>query len=69
MGAPPAPAYATIYYSIHELDLTARFGTFLKFYRRYIDDAIAIWRASADSVEDVWQWSLFQDAMSFGKLI
>ena len=52
MGAPPAPAYATIYYSIHELDLIARFGTFLKFYRRYIDDAIAILRASADPAED-----------------
>ena len=69
MGAPPAPAYATIYYAIHELYLTHKFGKFLKFYRRYIDDALAIWKSSPDKEEDTLQWDLFQAAMDdFGKL-
>ena len=69
MGAPPAPAYATLYYSVHELDLLHRFGKFLKFYRRYIDDAFIVWRASPDSLEDSQQWTLFKtSAMNFGLL-
>ena len=68
MGAPPAPTYATIYYSIHKLDLIVQFSLFLKFYKRYIDDAIAIWRSCSDPMEDAQQWALFQDVMTFGKL-
>ena len=69
MGAPPAPAYATVYYAIHEIELTQKFGRFLKFYRRYIDDAIAIWQSSPDEGEDILQWELFKTAMdNFGSL-
>jgi hypothetical protein len=69
MGAPPAPAYATIYYAIHELYLLRRFGRYLHFYRRYIDDALAIWRSSDNPTEDANQWNEFKLAMDqFGSL-
>jgi hypothetical protein len=69
MGAPPAPAYATIYYAIHELYLLRHFGRYLHFYRRYIDDALAIWRSSHNPTEDTHQWNEFKIAMDqFGTL-
>ena len=69
MGAPPAPAYATIYFTIHELELLSQFRPFLKFYKRYIDDAFAIWHSSLDPLEDAHHWSLFKTAaMNFGHL-
>jgi hypothetical protein len=69
MGAPPAPAYATIYYAIDELYLLKRFDLFLHFYRRYIDDTIAIWRSSDNPLEDMQQWNEFKSAMDqFGTL-
>jgi hypothetical protein len=69
MGAPPAPTYATIYYAIHELYLLRRFGRYLHFYRRYIDDALAIWHSSDNPTEDAHQWNEFKLAMDqFGSL-
>ena len=69
MGAPPAPAYATLYYAIHELYLIEKFGRFLPFYRRYIDDALAVWRSSNNKYEDRHYWKEFKKAMdNFGIL-
>jgi hypothetical protein len=64
MGAPPAPAYATIYYAIHELTFLALYP--IRFYKRYIDDLIGVWRIS--SVDDLTKWNNFKQHLTFGKL-
>ena len=69
MGAPPAPAYATIYFAIHEITILRRFSHHLKFYRRYIDDAFAIWKSDPDPATDLSAWNAFKACLnSFGKL-
>ena len=68
MGAPPAPPYATIYFAIHEIFICPQFPS-LVFYRRYIDDAIGIWRRHPDPAVDLANWTKFQEAMnSYGIL-
>ena len=69
MGAPPAPAYATIYYAIHEFKLLRQFQKFLFFYRRYIDDALVIWRSSPCPIENAYYLQEFARVMDdFGML-
>ena len=69
MGAPPAPAYATIYYAIHEFKLLRQFQKFLFFYRHYIDDALVIWRSSLCPIENAYYLKEFDKAMDdFGIL-
>ncbi len=69
MGTPPAPAYATIYFAIHEMRcILDRFGKYLLFYKRYLDDVFGIWYCP-DAKTDKQEWAAFQHAMnSFGKL-
>ena len=66
MGSPPAPTYATLYFAIKEFELLDQFSVSLFFYRRYIDDVVAIWvqsnKPNAPSFESL------ENAMSFGQL-
>ena len=43
MGTPPAPAWATIFYALHENKMVPRWSQNLMFYKRFIDDVIGIW--------------------------
>jgi hypothetical protein len=43
MGNPPAPQYATIYYSIHEDERLVKFEADLWQYHHFIDDVGAGW--------------------------
>jgi hypothetical protein len=43
MGTPPACAYATLYFAIHELAMPNHLRRCLALYKRYIDDGIGIW--------------------------
>jgi hypothetical protein len=69
MGTPPAPMYATLYFGIHEKDTILRkYGRFLRFYKRYIDDVIGIWHC-ANANLDRRMWQNFQDDLDkFGQL-
>jgi hypothetical protein len=68
MGTPPAPMYATLYYSIHELNFIPRFAQNIPFYKRYIDDCLGIWIPNKDPSIDERQWKEFQRTMEYGKL-
>jgi hypothetical protein len=57
--------YATLYFAIHEDNITRRFPQ-LRFYRRYIDDGFGIWISSGWDTKD---WREFQQLFDmFGKL-
>ena len=60
MGTPPAPPWATIFYSLHEDTLLDRFGDHLLLYRRFIDDVLGIWLCHPDKATDERLWSEFQ---------
>eukprot|EP00956_Cyclotella_meneghiniana_P010187 scaffold14066_cov40-Cyclotella_meneghiniana.AAC.4 len=42
MGTPPAPAWAILYYALHENDLVQCWQQNLFFYKRFIDDVIVV---------------------------
>ena len=69
MGTPPAPAYATIYFAIHEMRrIFDEYSQYLLFYKRYLDDIFGIWYCP-DPIEDERAWKSFQaDMDAFGKL-
>ncbi len=70
MGAPPACAYAQLYFGIYELQVIPRFQTHLKLFYRYIDDGFGIWIHDPDPAVDTANWEQFQTEYgSFGKLI
>ena len=60
MGTPPAPPWATIFYSLHEDTLLDRFGDHLLLYRRFIDDVLGIWLCHPDPATDEQLWNEFQ---------
>ena len=66
MGTPPAPPYATLYYSAREEYLLQAYRDYLLFYRRYIDDVFAIW--DFNSHESYNAFARFQSDMKFGTL-
>jgi hypothetical protein len=70
MSALSVPAYATIYYGIHEVDtlLPATFRNQLVFYYQYIDDDIGAWTPHTDPQTDEALWTAFQEATPFGRL-
>ncbi|KZS06494.1 Uncharacterized protein APZ42_030036 [Daphnia magna] len=69
MGTPPAPAYATLYFGVHEQQSLPRFSENLLFYKRYLDDCFGIWLCDPDALEDERRWNAFQRCWnSFGKL-
>ena len=65
MGAPPAPPWATIFLSIHEEALLAKFGYRLQLYHCFIDDVLGIWMVDPDPDKYHIKWtaskSLMQD--------
>ena len=66
MGTPPAPAYAQLYYLIHELSFMQRFLQ-LQLYVRYLDNIFVIWKPTSD--RDPQDWDSFQEIVnSFGNL-
>ncbi len=70
MGAPPACAYAQLYFGIHELKIIPRFEANLPLYFRYIDDGFGIWLHDPDPAIDHAHWVSFQEEYSsFGILI
>lgn len=62
MGTPPAPAFATLYYAIFELELLDVFSDQLKYLKRYIDDQIGIWIHHPNPYIDNQLWQSFQHA-------
>ena len=60
MGTPPAPAWATIFYALHENEMVPRWSQNLMFYKRFIDDVIGIWLTDPDPEQDHKLWDLFQ---------
>ena len=60
MGAPPAPAFATLYYGIFELELLNTFSSQLCYLKRYIDDQIGIWIHNPNPSIDSQLWQSFQ---------
>jgi hypothetical protein len=60
MGTPPAPPWATIFYSLHEDVILDRFKDNLLIYRRFIDDVLGIWLCHPDPAIDERLWTEFQ---------
>ena len=69
MGTPPAPAYATIFYGIHEATILERFAAIgparrLGYYRRYIDDILGIWIPHPSPRRNERDWLAFQELLN-----
>ena len=59
MGTPPAPAWATIFYALHERKMVPRWASNLLFYKRFIDDVIGVWLTDPDPEKDRELWESF----------
>eukprot|EP00956_Cyclotella_meneghiniana_P042331 scaffold248422_cov56-Cyclotella_meneghiniana.AAC.3 len=59
MGTPPAPAWATIFYALHEKDMVPRWSSNIMFYKRFIDDVIGVWLTDPDPEKDRELWNAF----------
>jgi hypothetical protein len=67
MGTSVACVYATIYYSYHEeTTLIPRYQSSLRYYRRFIDDVLAIWIPPQEAPHKIW--TEFKSDLSFGLL-
>jgi len=64
MGTPPAPPYATLYYSSFEDSVLDTFRDNILFYRRFIDDVIGVYLCDPDPEHDQDTWSRLQAAMN-----
>jgi len=68
MGTPPAPMYATLYFSIHEELVVPKFQDNIIFYGCYIDNVIVIWKNTA-AIQLCQNFHCFQLEMNqFGKI-
>lgn len=76
MGTPCAPAYATLYYAIHEMSFVPRYKQ-VYYYVRYLDDILCIWKDNptltaanlAITTENEDAWVQFQsDTNNYGTL-
>lgn len=66
MGVAPGPAYATLYFAIHEM--TFNYAE-LRLYFRYIDDVIGIWVPDLSQPFEIATWTAFKSEMdAFGML-
>ena len=59
MGTPPAPLWATIFYTLHEEKLFPRWLTSIPFFKRFIDDIIGVWLVHPDPAIDKRNWDAF----------
>ena len=50
MGTPPAPPWATVCYALKEMGLLPEWSTYLRFYKRFIDDVIGVWLVDPNPV-------------------
>ena len=67
-GMSPAPTIANLYFAIHEnANVLGRFES-LDYYRRFIDDGLAIWIHNPDPTIDASNYKAFQDAINGGGL-
>ena len=65
MGAPPLPAWATMYFAPFEDDACDVFSDQIQFYRRYIDDVFGIWlRQPGDEAT----WNAFKELTNASEL-
>jgi len=53
MGTPTAPAYAQLYFLIHELNFMQQFPQ-LQLYVIYLDDIFVIWQPASDKDSNDW---------------
>ena len=60
MGTPPAPAWAIIFFAIKENQALPEWSNHVRFWKRFIDDGIGIWRHHPDPVEDARLWASFK---------
>ena len=67
MGTPPAPPYATLYYSVFEDSFLHDYSGQLMLYKRFIDDVIGIWLCDPDQDTDATHWNAFQTSMNKGR--
>jgi hypothetical protein len=66
MGAPPCPAWATMYFAPYEDDSCDVFADHILFYKRYIDDVFGIWLPVPG---DDATWTAFQEHMNISALV
>jgi hypothetical protein len=64
MGTPPAPPYATVTYGRHEDVMLPRWRIELFFYKRFIDDVLAIWLLLPDVTINAQRWAEFKADMN-----
>ena len=69
MGTPPAPNYATLYFAIHEYNITIGLFPKINFYCHYIDDGLGTWlkdstsSSNYDAQDTARCWLAFQSAI------
>eukprot|EP00957_Ditylum_brightwellii_P066641 5057525-Ditylum_brightwellii.AAC.1 len=63
MGAPPAPPYATVSFSIFEYLVLRRFIHNLLLFIRYLDDILAIWKPHNPLINDR-EFEAFKDMLN-----
>ena len=69
MGTPCACILATIYFSLHEDFLIQKYSKHILFYKRFIDDAIYLWRTNGDKTSSLLAFDQFKHDMDqFGLL-
>lgn len=51
MGTPPAPAYATLYFTIHEITFVQSTPEII-YYVRYLEDCLGIWHDTPATTSD-----------------
>jgi hypothetical protein len=61
MGAPPCPAWATLYFAAHEDNCCDLFNDEVICYKRYIDDVIGIWLCQP---YDNQRWDAFKNQLN-----
>jgi hypothetical protein len=65
MGMSPAPTIANLYVAVYELsNILPLFDKYLFFYKRFIDDGLAIWLHEVNPKIDADNWTNFQSIVN-----